>query len=239
LVASEALHPTAKGTRIRLAAGTRSTTDGPFAEAKEVIAGYWLLRTKSKQEAIEWAKRCPAAAGRLELRQVYELDDFPVDAAEDAEGWRKQEERMRKETEQAPPPAPKPGTYRFIAMLTSNAYSESGVLPDEPMLAAMGKLMDDMARAGVMLGGEGLQPSSKGARVQQHQVLDGPFAETKEMIAGFMMLQCATRAEATEWSWRWLDVHCGGNFAEDGEIQIRQVFELSELPARGSDRRSA
>jgi hypothetical protein len=230
LVSAEALHPTSKGTRIALAGGKRTTSDGPFAEAKEVIAGYWLLRAKSKADAVEWAKRCPGAAGKLELRQVYELDDFPVDAAEGTDGWRAKEERMRDELEHAPEPAAKPGTLRFIAMLKSDKYSESGVLPDEQMLSRMGKLMEDMANAGVAVGGEGLQPSAKGVRIQQHKVIDGPFTESKEMIAGFTMLRCKSKAEAIEWSWRWLDIHCSGNFASDGEIEIRQVFELSELP---------
>jgi hypothetical protein len=237
LLGAEGLQATSKGARIALQGGKRTTTNGPFAEAKEVIAGYWLLRTKSQADAVAWAKRCPGAAGNLELRQVYELDDFPVDAAEGSDGWRANEERMREELEQAPPAA-KPGTSRFIAMLKSDEHTESGVMPDEQMLSRMGKLMEDMGKAGVAVGGEGLQPSKKGVRIQHHKVIDGPFAESKEMIAGFTMLRCKSTAEAIEWSWRWLEIHCSGKFATDGEIEIRQVFELSELPAGEAVERS-
>jgi hypothetical protein len=101
----------------------------------------------------------------------------------------------------------------------------------------MGKLMEDMGKAGVAVGGEGLQPSKKGVRIQHHKVIDGPFAESKEMIAGFTMLRCKSKAEAIEWSWRWLEIHCSGQFATDGEIEIRQVFELSELPPLRASRR--
>jgi hypothetical protein len=231
LVGAEGLHATSKGARIRLANGKRTTTDGPFAEAKEVIAGYWMLQTKTKEDAIAWAKRCPGAAGRLELRQVYEMEDFPVDPAEKDDGWRANEERMREEMERAPQPSAVPGTKRYIAMLKSDAFSESGVLPDEQMLTTMGKLMEDMANAGVAIGGEGLKPTTEGVQIKQNRVTDGPFAEAKELIAGFCMLRVKSKAEAIEWSWRWLDVHCGGNFAKDGEIQIREVFELSDMPA--------
>ena len=231
LLSAEGLHPTARGTRIRLAGGKRTTTDGPFAEAKEVIAGYWIFQTKTAQEALDWAKRCPAAAGQLELRQLYETEDFPVDPAETQDGWRAKEEEMRKEMDQPRTSTPVPGTKRFLVTLKSDAFSESGVLPDQQMLTAMGKLMEEMAAAGVVIGGEGLKPSSQGYQIKRNQVIDGPFAEAKELVAGFCMFRCKSKAEAVEWAWRWLDVHCGGNFAKDGEIQIREVFELSDLPS--------
>jgi hypothetical protein len=231
LLSAEGLHPTSRGTRIRIAGGKRTTTDGPFAEAKEVIAGYWVLQTKTKDEALAWAKRCPGAAGQLELRQLYEMEDFPVDAAEKEDGWRAKEEEMRKEMDRPQASAPVPGTKRFIAMLESDSFSERGVLPDEPMLTAMGKLMEEMASAGVAIGGEGLKPTSQGVQIKRNKITDGPFAEAKELIAGFVMLRCTSKAEAVQWAWRWLEVHCGGNFAKDGEIQIREVFELSDLPS--------
>lgn len=229
LVSAEGLHPTSKGATIRLAGGKRTTTDGPFAEAKEVVAGWWVLQTKTRDEAIAWAKRCPGAAGNLELRQLYEMDDFPVDAAEQEDGWRAKEERMRAELDAAPKTAAKPGTKRFMAMLKGDKVTESGVLPDEKMLSAMGSLMEEMDKAGVVVGGEGLQPSAKGVRIKANKLTDGPFAESKELIAGYMMLRCKSLAEAIEWSWRWLDVHCSG-LQKDGEIEIREVFEMDDLP---------
>lgn len=229
LLSAEGLQPTSKGATIRLAGGKRSTIDGPYAEAKEVIAGYWILQTKTREEAVAWAKRNPGAAGNIELRQLYEMDDFPVDAAEQDDGWRAKEERMRAELDAAPKTTAKPGTKRFMAMLTSDRVTESGVLPDEKMLSAMGKLMEEMGNAGVAIGGEGLQPSAKGLRIKANKVTDGPFAESKELIAGYMMLRCKSLAEAIEWSWRWLEVHCSG-LQKDGEIQVREVFEMNDLP---------
>ena len=78
LLAAEGLHPTSKGTRLRVSGGKRVVTDGPFTEAKEVIAGFWIIQVKSKEEAIEWAKRCPLPEnGLIEIRQVFENCDFP------------------------------------------------------------------------------------------------------------------------------------------------------------------
>jgi len=78
LLAEEGLHPSSKGTRLRVSGGKRVITDGPFTEAKEVIAGFWIIQVKSKEEAIEWAKRCPLPEnGLIEIRQVFENCDFP------------------------------------------------------------------------------------------------------------------------------------------------------------------
>jgi hypothetical protein len=97
LLAGDGLHPSSKGTRVTFSGNTRTVIDGPFAETKELIAGYWLWQCQSKEEAIEWAKRCPNPAGdgkegQLEIRQVFEADDF---GAEFTPELREQEERLR------------------------------------------------------------------------------------------------------------------------------------------------
>ncbi len=80
LLALDGLQPPSKGARVRFAGGRATVTDGPFSEAKEVVGGYWIIQTKSKQEAVEWASRCPAADGdMIEVRQIFELSDFPED----------------------------------------------------------------------------------------------------------------------------------------------------------------
>ncbi len=80
LLSADGLHPPVEGARVRFAGGRSSVTDGPFAEAKEVVGGYWLIQAKSKEEAVEWATRCPAAEGDvIEVRRVFELEDFPED----------------------------------------------------------------------------------------------------------------------------------------------------------------
>ena len=86
LVALDGLHPSSKGARVRFARGKAEVTDGPFTEAKEVIGGYWIIDAKSKEEAVEWARRCPAADGDvIEVRQVFEMPDFPPDVQQAAD----------------------------------------------------------------------------------------------------------------------------------------------------------
>jgi hypothetical protein len=115
---------------------------------------------------------------------------------------------------------------RFMVIVKANKDSEAGVLPDQKMLAAMGNFNDELVKAGVMLAGEGLQPSSKGVRVKfsgkQRVVRDGPFAETKELIAGFWLWQVRSKDEAIEWLKR-------APFEDGAEVEIRQVFEAEDF----------
>jgi hypothetical protein len=114
---------------------------------------------------------------------------------------------------------------RFMVIVKSSPESESGVLPSPEILAEMGKYNEELVKAGVMLAGEGLQDSSKGARVRfegsKRTVIDGPFAETKELVAGFWLWQCRSKEEAIEWLKR-------APFRE-GEVEIRQVFETEDF----------
>jgi len=119
---------------------------------------------------------------------------------------------------------------RFMVMVKANKDTEAGVMPSEELLAAMGKYNEELVKAGVLLAGEGLQPSSKGARVRfsgkNRTVIDGPFAETKELIAGFWLWQVKSKAEAIEWVKR-----CPNPFPGESEIEIRQVFEAEDFGA--------
>src|SRR2546423_1978054 len=122
-------------------------------------------------------------------------------------------------------------TMRFMVMVKATPLSEAGTLPDEKLLTAMGKYNEELVKAGVMLAGEGLQPSSKGARVRfsgsKRTVVDGPFAETKELVAGFWLFQCKSLAECIEWVKR-----CPNPMPnEDSDIEIRQVFEAEDFLA--------
>src|SRR6185436_17804387 len=109
---------------------------------------------------------------------------------------------------------------RFIVMVKASKDSEAGRMPSEELLGAMAKFNEEMVKAGVMLDGNGLQPSAKGARVRfsgnNRTVIDGPFAETKELVAGYWILQCNSLAEPVEWIRR-----CPNPHAEDGDIEIR------------------
>jgi hypothetical protein len=120
---------------------------------------------------------------------------------------------------------------RVMVIIKANKDSEAGILPDEQLLTAMGKYNEELVKAGVMLAGEGLHPSSKGVRVRFSQgkqtVIDGPFTETKELIAGYWLWQVKSMEEAIEWIKR---CPCPDS-AEEGEIEIRQVFEMSDFGA--------
>jgi len=117
---------------------------------------------------------------------------------------------------------------RFMVMVKATKDSEAGVMPSEELLAAMAKFNEEMVKAGVMLDGNGLQASSKGARVRfsgnKRTVIDGPFAETKELVAGYWIIQVKSKAEAIEWIKR-----CPNPMNEDREIEIRQIFELEDF----------
>jgi hypothetical protein len=116
---------------------------------------------------------------------------------------------------------------RFMVIVKADQKSEAGVLPDKKLFAEMGKFNEELAKAGVMLAAEGLQPSSKGARVKfsgsKRTVIDGPFSETKELVAGFWLWQVSSKEEAIEWLKR-------APFQE-GEVEIRQVFEAEDFGA--------
>jgi hypothetical protein len=114
---------------------------------------------------------------------------------------------------------------KFMVIVKASTESESGALPSEEMLAEMGKYNEQLVKAGVMLAGEGLHPSSKGARINydgnKRTVVDGPFSETKELIAGFWLLELSSREEAIEWLKR-------APF-QDGQVEIRQVFSTEDF----------
>jgi hypothetical protein len=117
-----------------------------------------------------------------------------------------------------------------MILIKADKNTEAGALPDEKLLTEMGKFNEELVKAGVMLAGEGLHPSSKGARVRfsggKRTVIDGPFTETKELIAGFWLWQVKSKAEAIEWVKR-----CPNPLEGDAEIEIRQVFEASDFGA--------
>jgi hypothetical protein len=117
-----------------------------------------------------------------------------------------------------------------MILIKATKESEAGVLPDQKLLSAMGQFNEDLVKAGVMLAGDGLQPSSKGARVKfsgaKRTVVDGPFAETKELIAGFWLWQVKSKEEAIEWVKR-----IPNPTGDESEVEIRQVFETDDFGA--------
>ena len=121
---------------------------------------------------------------------------------------------------------------RFMMIVKASPDSEAGVMPKKDLVEAMGRFNEEMAKAGVMLAGEGLHPSSKGARVRfsgdKTTVIDGPFAETKEIIAGFWLIQVGSKEEAIAWARR---IPAPRGEDQEGVIELRQVFEVEDFPA--------
>lgn len=117
---------------------------------------------------------------------------------------------------------------RFMVIVKANKDSEAGVMPSEELLTEMGKYNEELVNAGVMLAGEGLHPSSKGARIRfsgnKRTVIDGPFPETKELIAGFWLWQVKSKEEAIEWAKR-----CPNPTGEESVLELRQIFESDEF----------
>jgi len=118
---------------------------------------------------------------------------------------------------------------RFMVIVKATKESEAGVMPSKELLEAMGRYNEELAKAGVRVSAEGLQSSSKGARIRfsgsDRTVIDGPFAETKELVAGFWIWNVASKAEAIEWARRCPNPHAG----DEAEIEIRQVFEAEDF----------
>jgi hypothetical protein len=119
---------------------------------------------------------------------------------------------------------------RFMVMVKADKNTEAGVMPDETMLAEMGKFNDELVKAGIMLAGEGLHPSSKGVKVKfsgkKRTVIDGPFTEAKELIAGYWLWQVKSKEEAIEWAKR-----CPNPTGNESELELRQVFEAEDFGA--------
>lgn len=120
---------------------------------------------------------------------------------------------------------------RYMMIVKASEASEAGVMPTAEQVGAMGKYNEDLINAGVLLAGDGLQASSQGFRVQfqgdKKTIVDGPFAETKELIAGFWIIQVASREEAVEWARRCPNPHFGG----ETYVEVRRIFDMSDFPA--------
>jgi hypothetical protein len=220
MLAGEGLKESARGKRVRLSRGKSAAeakvTDGPFTEAKELVAGFWLIQAESKAAAVDWARKVPGETGEIELRQLYENEDFGAPPADDP-----------------PPPPRKPGTSRSMLILKGGKSTESGDLPAPEVMKKMDVFMGPLAANGTIVGGQGLKPSSKGAKVKQHgsarTIIDGPFTEAKELVAGYMIVQTATLDEAVDIAKGWLEVHAQLDHDEH-EIEVRSIFELEDFP---------
>jgi hypothetical protein len=236
MLAGEGLHGSSKAARVRCNKATKKITvlDGPFAEAKELIAGFWLIQAKSKAEAIDWAKRIPFKSGEVEVRPLFELEDFPADPKQgETEEWRQKEQAMRESMPQQTSRGTK--KMRFLGFVKGGADSESGKMPETDALEKMGAFIEEAAKAGVFLGGEGLKPTSAGSKVrydgEKRTVLDGPFTETKEIVAGYSILAVDSQEEAVEWTKRFVAVDTEIRTIPEVDCDIYQIQEAEDFPA--------
>jgi hypothetical protein len=128
-----------------------------------------------------------------------------------------------------------------MGLVKADQATEAGVLPDEKLLSAMGAFMEEGVKSGVFLSGEGLQPSSQGARIRfagdKRIATDGPFAESKELVGGYAILQFTSKAEAIEWTRRFVQVDAPGRLGGESECEIRQIFEFENFgPSEAMER---
>jgi hypothetical protein len=197
---------TETGARVTFCEGKPTVTHGPFAETKELMTGFEMIDAASKEEAIEWVRSRPP------VRNDAEVEIREVGCAAGLVGV--------SPSNSMPKPGPDP---QFLILLKANKALETGFMPDETRLNAMAKRNQEATTAGVMLAGEGLQPSSRGARVKfsggKAAVIDGPFTEAKELIAGFWLIQVKSQEEAIAWVTRYPYP------MPDVEIEIRRVAD--------------
>jgi hypothetical protein len=211
-LSGEGLQPSSKRARLNFSGGKRTVTNGPFTGSNELIAGFAMLKVKSKEEAIEWASRFAKVVGDVEIEvgQVKEPWDLGL--------------------------CPKPEgdvTMRFLVMHKADKDSEAGVPPTPELMAEMEKLTEEMVKAGVFLSADGFEPSSKSVRLNfsggKRSVIDGPFTESKELVGGFAMVQVKSKEEAIEWASQFAKVLYDAKVVGDVEIDVRQVREVSEF----------
>jgi hypothetical protein len=200
LLGAEGCLPIARGALVRQDGGSVTVTDGPFAEAKEVVGGFAILELGSKEDAIDAAKRFLDAVGTDGQCEIRELWPTPALAGEER---------------------PKPGgTTRYLSLYRS---VESEQPPTEAEIAAMNEFMQEFIANGKLLATEGCLPSSRGARVRRegssYSVVDGPFTESKEIVGGFAVLAGESKDDVLDMTKRFLQV------AGEGECEVRELFD--------------
>ena len=197
----EGLKPTSQRTHIKYQDGRRTLTDGPFSEAKELVGGFALLRVRSKEEAIRWCDKFAAAIGDVELFLGPVVEPWDLGLV----------------------PKPKNPPLRFLSLHRLNEQAENEAPPDPALFEKVGALIEEMRSAGVLQATEGLGSTKQGARIhfegKKRTIIDGPFTESKELVAGYAMLNLPSQAAAIEWAMRF------GELVRVHEVEIRPIPE--------------
>ena len=243
MLAAEGLHASSKGARVQFSGSKRTVVDGPFTETKELVAGFWLWQVKSKEEAIEWVKRCPnpmPGDSEIEIRQIIGMGGLrPRGSPPSVQKMKRSCARSSKSSR---------GVDDIDASHCAGQWrrrtARRASRPSEKPLADMGKFNEELVKAGVMLAAEGLQASSKGVARPASPgasatVVDGPFTETKELVAGFWLWQVKSKEEAIEWVKRCPNPDAGGLRDRDpaGHRDRRTGRELTPELQKMKDRR--
>lgn len=177
-----------------------------------LLRAVWILDVASRAAAVEMARNAPGEDATLEIREAFVPQDFGAPA----------------DPQPPPPPPPvKPGNARYIAFIRQDAVGESSSQPKQESMAMMDEYMTPLAAAGSILGGQGLKPSAKGTRVRrmakQRFVVDGPFAESKELVGGYMIVQARSLDEAVDLIRPWLRIHRIGQGVPFSAIEVRRL----------------
>jgi hypothetical protein len=200
-VSGEGLKPTAQRVHIAYKDGKRTITNGPFTGATQLPGGYALMRVRSKEEAISWCDRFAALVGDVELFMGPVVEPWDLGLA----------------------PKPENAPLRFLSMHQLDERAEDSGPPDPQLMARMGALIDEMTRAGVLQATGGLAGTELGARIRyaggKHTVIDGPFAESKELVAGYAIIDLPSKAAAIAWATRF------GEIVKVNEVEVRQIPE--------------
>ncbi len=200
-VSGEGLKPSSERVHIAYENGKRTITEGPFTDAKELVAGYALMRVRSKEEAISWCDRFAALVGDVELFMGPVVEPWDLGMV----------------------PKPKNAPLRFLSMHKLDESKESDVAPDPKLMEQMGALIEEMTEAGVLQATGGLAGTKEGARIRfvggTRTVIDGPFAESKELVAGYALLDVPSKADAIDWAMRF------GEVVKVNEVEVRQIPE--------------
>jgi hypothetical protein len=200
-VSGEGLKPSSQRVHVVYKNGKRTVTRGPFTGAKELVAGFALMRVKSEEEAMSWCDKFAAVMGDVELFMGAVVEPWDLGMM----------------------PKPENAPMRFLSMHKMDERSENEAPPDPALMAKMGALIDEMTKAGVLEATGGLASTKRGARIRfdggNRTVIDGPFAESKELIAGYAILDLPSKAVAIEWATRF------GDIVKVNEVEVRQMPE--------------
>jgi hypothetical protein len=205
-LAGEGLAPTAEGARLHVAKGRRTVTRGPFTGSNELVASFVMVKVRSLDEAIDWASRIAKVLGDGDLYIGRVKEPWDLGLA----------------------PKPKGVPSRYLIIRKADAQSEADAAPAPHIQVQMRQLLSEMTKAGVLLVAERLLPSSAALRLTvsdgKHLIIDGPFTESKELIAGYSIVAVATRDEAVAWAIRFAEILCRYAPTDSVEIDVRELM---------------